>query len=104
MRACSKSRIRVIACFCLYVVSYIVFMDRSNPAINSENQVAFKSCSRFGSYTDNMTGGVSVAYHKVSIANYVFLPLDYFYHKVADTNYASGYERFFSDKEWFIMK
>ena len=88
----------------VYALSYAALMNRTTPAIDRNHEISFRSSFRISELQATLTNGVSAHYVPESLFNYVYLPLDYPYHKFFSSTYRDGFERDFHRKDWFIMR
>ena len=61
----------------IYLGSYAVLMNRKMPAQVSPGKVVFSSSFRFGFLYAEDVNGKRTYYYGPSVANYIFLPVDY---------------------------
>jgi hypothetical protein len=102
----ARGMVLFLICVIGYIASYFLLMVRTLPAVDDRNEVAFKSAFRISQLQVSIINGSTVAYVRVSVFNYLYLPLDYLYHKSFPSSYKPGYEKhgFFKQKDWFVMR
>jgi hypothetical protein len=80
-----------LAVLTFYLASYLVLMNRKMPAQVSPGKAVFSSSFRFGHLYMETVNGTSTYYYGPTIANYIFLPVDYMLDHLR-TNYVSPVE------------
>lgn len=88
-----------------YIGSYAVLMNRTMPAVDANEQIAFKSSFRFAHTHITVMNGLTLGYVMTSPMNYFYAPIDFCYHRYNKAAYdPKRLESDLKPRNWVMMR